>query len=83
MPELMLRASFFPDGQLPDSSRAWLGSLLPHLSLLQWLGKSPIYGKQKTSNGQRDQGDAQGRLGLIPSTTSECKTMALPGFVST
>ncbi|GFF65141.1 hypothetical protein IFM47457_00945 [Aspergillus lentulus] len=27
--------------------------------------KAPIYGKQKTSNGQRDQGDAQARLGLI------------------
>lgn len=62
MPELMLVRHFFPDGQLPDSFRAWLRSLLLAKDMFRWSngwGKAPIYGKQKTSNGQRDHGDAE------------------------
>jgi hypothetical protein len=85
MPELMLVRHSSPDGQLPDSfprlaqeplSRRKTSFVAPMVGK-----KAPIYGKQKTSNGQRDQRDAQGRLGLIPSTKSECKTIALPGLL--
>jgi hypothetical protein len=59
MPELMLRASFFPDGQLPDSSRAWLRSLLPAKDIFRcsngW-GKalSTASKRQATDSGTRE-----------------------------
>lgn len=85
MSELMLVPHSSTDVQIPVSfpRLAQEPACERQLSLLLGRKKANIYGKQKTINKQRDQGDAQGRLGLIPSTKPECKTMALPGFVST